>query len=826
MGNRDHLERNIERLLRAIRPELELPEDKKEEILANLAAEAAAISSKDSAGPSSKTALIQHPVKLAAAAALIIGICAGAIWLLTSAPRPQEQLATQPKDRMEETLPDKEESETTPVVQKTDTAKAASEIDLKRLAAMFDTGNIKGLTAKLSDEVPEVRIAAANYLAQIGEFATVEPLLNAGKEWTGPEADNPFVNAIYQIMLRMSRQQAQVVPEKEQQEPNEPRKPVSPTITAKEPTKPTKETVTYSGIVTNEASEPIEDVYVRSISHNEYYEPSGTEAEGWTDESGQFQIGPIDISDQDKVDRMLIFDHPDYAIGWFSTRRGQAPKEGLEIKLIPPSVVAGIATDEQGNPVEGAVVEASLKLQLQPDGAFHYLTMAQAYGMALITDSDGYFAFEKIPDKARLHLLVNNAGYAPYSTRIEYDRTFDFPIRAGQDDLVITLKPGGFIRGRLVINGKPYETEGVAIFIKGQKSRSVTRTDQTGQFETTGLAEGNYVIQALSKEFEKEDLISRILTDVSVVVGEEPTQVELTLSNPIPITVKVIDEQTGKPVKNIKVKAAPQTAKNILAAYRKSDTEGQCILKVNPGEYVIKAQGWMNGGVHDFSEDVQVGADDKNLSITIAITPRDMISGLLIDTEGKPVAGTVSLGRDSATTDMEGKFELPEPWGDEMEFHVGFAFDQARQIGRAFFWQKSDDINNLVLILEPMAIITGRVVFQDGTSADQAKPKLWIRMPGGGWQGGGSKNPWKLNIIGSGEFEFENIPIGLEMDVHVERPDSEGMAEIGSIVPGETIDVGDILLKALPGFEDTQAVIDSNDLDIQTTYDANATTAQ
>jgi hypothetical protein len=214
------------------------------------------------------------------------------------------------------------------------------------------------------------------------------------------------------------------------------------------------------------------------------------------------------------------------------------------------------------------------------------------------------------------------------------------------------------------------------------------------------------------------------------------------------------------------------------------------------------------------------------LSVTIAITPRSIISGLLIDTEGKPVVGTVSLGRDSATTDMEGKFELPEPWGDEMELHIGFAFDQARQIGRAFFWQKSDDINNLILILETMAIITGRVVFEDGTLDDQARPKLMIRMPGEGWRSESKNKPWKLNIIGNSEFEFENIPIGLEMDVHVERPGSEGMAEIGSIFPGETIDVGDILLKALPGSEDTQAVIDSNDLDIQTTYDANVITAQ
>jgi len=828
MSNRDHLERNIERLLRAVQPELEMPEEKKEEILANLAAEAAALSSKESAAPSLTAVILRHPATLAAAAVLMIGILAGAAWLSQYIGIEQtEQFATQPESVIEETIADEKEPDDELIAEDMESQKAQIQGRLRQITAMFDTGNIKGLTAMLSDKSSEVQIEAANYLAQIGDFGAVGPLLEASKKWTGTEEDNPFVSAIYQIMMRISRQQAETVAaEKEQQEPNEPRKVVSPTLTAKEPPKPSEETVTYSGVVTNEAGQPVEDVYVRSFSYNQQMEFSGTESEGWTNENGLFRVGPVDASNLDKIDRTLIFDHPDYAIGWFRTKQGRAPTDGLEINLLPPSVVAGIVTDEQGEPIEAAVVEASLQLQLQPDRAFYYLTMAQAYEMAFITDSQGQFAFEKIPDKARLHLVVSSAGYAPYSTRIEYAATDDFPIRAGQDDLVITLKPGGFIRGRLVMNGKPYEKEGVSILVQGEKSRFVSRTDRAGQFETTGLAQGGYTIKALDDEFEKEDLASRMLTDVWVVVGREPTEVELILSSSINITVKVVDEQTGKPAKNVRVRVAPQAAENTTAAYSKTDVEGRCILQVGPGEYVVKAQGWKYGKPLDFSENVTVRSSDKNLSVTIAITPRFIISGLLIDAGGMPVAGTVSLGRDSTTAGIDGKFELPQPWGDETKVHIGFAFDETRQIGQAFYWQKSIDTNDLVIILEPMAIITGRVVLEDGTLVDQAEPELLIRSPSGGWRGGGSNNPWKLNIIGNGEFEFENIPIGLEMDVHVERPGSEGMAEVGSIFPGETVDVGDILLKALPGFEDTQTVVDSNDLDIQTTYDVNAITAQ
>ena len=317
MSNRDHLERNIERLLRAVRPELELPEEKKEEILANLAAEAAAISSKDSTGSSWTTVVLRHPATIAAAVVLMIGILAGAAWLSRYIGIEQtEQFATQPKSIIEETITDEKEPDDELIAEDVASQKAQIQARLKQIAAMFDTGNIKGLTAMLSDQNHQVRIAAANYLAQIGDFAAVESLLEAGKEWTGLEADNPFVNAIYQIMLRMSRQQAQVIAEKEQQEPNEPRKVISPTITAKEPPKPGKETVTYSGVVSNDIGEPIEGVYVRSVSYNRKMEFSGIEAEGWTDENGLFRVGPVDASNLDKIDRTLIFDHPDYATGW------------------------------------------------------------------------------------------------------------------------------------------------------------------------------------------------------------------------------------------------------------------------------------------------------------------------------------------------------------------------------------------------------------------------------------------------------------------------------------------------------------------------------
>jgi hypothetical protein len=679
----------------------------------------------------------------------------------------------------------------------------------------------------LSDEASEVQIAAANYLARIGDFDAVGPLLDVSKEWTSTEEDNPFISAIYQIMLRMSRQQAEATAaQKEQQEPNEPRKTVSPTITAKKPPKPSKKTVTYSGIVSNEAGKPIERVHIRSISYNEYMEFSGTEAEGRTDENGLFAVGPIDAQDLDKVYRTLIFEHPDYAIGWFNTKRGgrMMRQDGINISLLSPSVISGIVIDEQGGPVEGAVVEALMKIKSATESSV--LMMSEILDMDVTTDTEGQFTFEKVPYNAQLHIDVSSTGYAYYSTRIEHHQTDDYPIQAGQENLVIILKPGGFIRGRLVMNSKPYEKEGVVILVQGEKGRAISQTDQAGQFETTGLAQGGYMVKALDKDFETEGLVSASLTDVTVEVPGEPTDIELVIGKGVPVIVKIVHEQTGKPVKNVRVWAAPKDAEKAIVAQAKSDVNGQCILKIMPDEYIVKAQGRKDSKPYDFSKNISVHIDDKDLSVEIHMTPRRTISGLLMDIDGNTITGTVSLDNDSVNSNEAGLFELAEPWGDQSQIHIGFAYDRTKQFGQSFFWSGSDNTYDLELILEPLATILGRVLDKNGAVIEQVEPQLRIRLPGGRWHDSIKSNPWKLTVTSDGQFQFEGVPIGLEMDIHVEKPGFEDMAEVGSIFPGETVDVGDILLKALPGFENTQAVLDSNNLDIQAAYDVNTITTQ
>ena len=37
-----------------------------------------------------------------------------------------------------------------------------------------------------------------------------------------------------------------------------------------------------------------------------------------TDQKGKFSLGPLPLLEKDNLLRMVVFEHPDYAIGWFS----------------------------------------------------------------------------------------------------------------------------------------------------------------------------------------------------------------------------------------------------------------------------------------------------------------------------------------------------------------------------------------------------------------------------------------------------------------------------------------------------------------------------
>ena len=77
------------------------------------------------------------------------------------------------------------------------------EAELKDVDQMFAAGDITGLLDMLDKGQWETKVAAANYLARIGDLSAVEALENLNTQWNSGSENNPFDKAIQEIRNRM-----------------------------------------------------------------------------------------------------------------------------------------------------------------------------------------------------------------------------------------------------------------------------------------------------------------------------------------------------------------------------------------------------------------------------------------------------------------------------------------------------------------------------------------------------------------------------------------------------------------------------------------------
>ncbi len=83
--------------------------------------------------------------------------------------------------------------------------------ELNETRQMFAAGDVDGLVAiLLQGQFKESKVAAANYLAKIGDLRAVGPLEKLAEEWQGDPADNPFAAAVSEIRKRLEEEDTEV----------------------------------------------------------------------------------------------------------------------------------------------------------------------------------------------------------------------------------------------------------------------------------------------------------------------------------------------------------------------------------------------------------------------------------------------------------------------------------------------------------------------------------------------------------------------------------------------------------------------------------------
>jgi len=229
------------------------------------------------------------------------------------------------------------------------------------------------------------------------------------------------------------------------------------------------------------------------------------------------------------------------------------------------------------------------------------------------------------------------------------------------------------------------------------------------------------------------------------------------------------------------------------------------VLRLAAGQYKLGVREWRNGKYAQFSKDVTVPDDAKEISVSMAISPRFLIRGRLVDSRFRPLRGTVRIeSEDVVTTGRDGAFACPEPWRSPGDPVIGYAFDETTTLGRAFFCGPAGEASTLEIVAEPLVTIVGRIVSTKGAGVGDVEPKLDIQL-GEGRSQSARNTLWTIKVEKDGRFAFAGVPVGLPMKIFIEKPGFQGGAELPELVPGRTTDVGDVILRPLQGFSDGEA---------------------
>jgi protocatechuate 3,4-dioxygenase beta subunit len=424
-----------------------------------------------------------------------------------------------------------------------------------------------------------------------------------------------------------------------------------------------------SGRVVDEEGHPIEwaDVWAEAT------DGSGS-CYGTTDGEGYYTITGLKSGDyvvraiaQGKVP--LYFDNAaDYWEATVVTVTAPVDTGNINFQLTAGGSIAGRVVDEEGSPVEGAVLWAI-------DGNWNYFGEVS-------TDSDGQYTIAGLPDgDFRVYVQAEGYAFQYYSTAYNYDDASPVTVAApdvtGGIDFVLTL--GGGISGRVTDReGNPIADAWVhahtyGVFDGGNAYGGFTDCD--GFYTISGVLSGDYSVVAFAEGYTLEYYdgagnIVKYATPVEVLAPDITLGIHFALTRAGSISGRVVDED-GHPIEEAFVWA--EAADGSGGNGSTTDAEGYyTITGLVSGDYVVRAQAqgkvpryFDNAVNYGDASVVTVTASANTGNINFQLTAGGSISGQVIDGEGNPVEGAVLWAIDGnwndfgeVFTDTDGQYTI------------------------------------------------------------------------------------------------------------------------------------------------------------------------
>ncbi|WP_434386802.1 carboxypeptidase regulatory-like domain-containing protein [Melittangium boletus] len=373
--------------------------------------------------------------------------------------------------------------------------------------------------------------------------------------------------------------------------------------------------------------------------------------------------------------------------------------EDLALELDPGARVSGVVRGEDEAPIPGALVTA-------------IYTRHSRFFEAL-ADGAGQFDLGALP-RGDYTLVVTRTGLSP--------TTFEFKAHAPRLRLEPVLTRPRGLSGVVLHEGRPVGDASVSVHCYRDALARSVRTDARGHFAFEGLpAQPHYTLEA-----RHPGLMSSL--EVDPQESADTLTVEMTPS----VALRgVVRDATGRPIPDahVEVEVAPSDEEgNALGGSARTDEQGAYVLEdLVPAYYRVHAGA--AGHLDSESQPVELVRGAREQDFTLS--PATVLSGVLVDEDGQPVADeslqltspalTETLRTDSG---QDGRFAFDVPRAGRYHLQV---------MGRTSQAQTPVEVTapaDVRLPVQRLPTLRGEVVDDTGLTLSNVEVSLWPEAPG------------------------------------------------------------------------------------------------
>lgn len=395
-----------------------------------------------------------------------------------------------------------------------------------------------------------------------------------------------------------------------------------------------------------------------------------------------------------------------YAFGGTTLDPGTA-SSNVDIELLPPASLSGIAVTPKKQPIPGAHI-TRVGLLGRTKVGIPLAKLAKFGFPEPISDDAGRFTVPNIPEGGTVALKVGHADFAQEAMN-------DIPV--GTKDLRVTMYTGVLLEGTVVSRTSGIPVAGVDVMVRNAQpphDTSVLVSNASGTFSLR-LKPGVYACQAVAPSFRSAGWTTLTLT------GEDPLpKTKVFVAGVGQVRGRVCDAVTSQPIPGARIVLNTQ---GNMAAVAKTNASGDFALQAMAGQNEVRLEAAPGYNAPEQPAlTIQVGENKETQLPTFWLVPIPSRTILIVDDKDTPVPGViVTVLRPEQfgwrSTDAQGQVKVQFASLPPDGTIVGLAEHRSKPLG-ALFALKRDDSQVAKVQLLPLGTVLGRIATDSGAGIE------------------------------------------------------------------------------------------------------------